>query len=123
MIFPWSRKKHRTLPTAGDVTVENLYKVFLENQNSIAFLTDLLEAVAKDAREARAECQVLKLVVASLIAHVADEVSRQQTLDVVLGDAERMVIGLEAEFGPSEAYRQTIREIREDAEARLPKPS
>ena len=123
MAFPWTRKSRRVLPAAKSVTVDELLTIVSEHQSSISSLMDLIRHVANDAREAKAECRVLKLVVASLIAHVADETSQQQTLDIVLGAAERIVTEMEAEFGSSGAYRETTQEIREGAEARLPKPS
>lgn len=102
-------------------TVTHLLKLQLESQEVITRLSGLLQDAANDARIARTESQVLSLIVAALLAHVANEASGQQTLDLVLGDAEQAVKDMEAEFGGSDAYGAVIRQIREDAQSRLPK--
>lgn len=95
----------------------------LENQQEVARdMLRLLKDVDADARRAKAECRVLSLIVTCLLAHVADEFSGRHTLDVVLGDAERIIDSIEAERGDAPDYRRIIREIREGAELRRPKP-
>ena len=110
------------LSTDDNRTVDDVLQLVSDTHEIVASLTSLLRDAARDARETKAELRVIKVVLASLIAHVADESSQQQTINVVLGVAERLVNGLEAEYGPSGVYRETIQELRDTAEARLPKP-
>jgi hypothetical protein len=112
-----SAGSRKTNATIGDI-LALLRKLLEANAETVREL----KYAAAEAREAKAECRVLSLILSCLLAHVADELSGRQTLDVVLGEAERLIDAVEAEHGDAPEYRNIIRRIRADAELRFPKP-
>lgn len=121
-MFRWMRRRRAGATEDIAALIAGISALLREQQSISRDILQVLKGVDADARQAKAECRVLSHVVACLLAHVADELSGPQTLDVVLGEVEQVVDEAERESGDASPYRDIIRRLRRSAELRRPKP-
>lgn len=108
--------------SADDAKVDELAAIVGEQMQLIRGLLSELRAVGRESRATKAEMNVMMLVVSNLLGYVADETSQQQTIDVVLSNAETIVASMAEKYGAdSVVHQDAIKLIREFAEARISK--